>query len=88
MTIAQRVAERYSFKYQPKEKKKAKVVRITKAIRDATGLGRGTAENIADAIVRGREVLRLAIQKNWPIENGTIQGPKGTLDISVVEGQV
>jgi len=85
--IAQRVASRYveGFKYQPKEKKKAKVTRLTKVVRDATGLSRGVAESTVDAIVRGREVERLAMQKDWPVEDGTITGPKGTISIQDVQ---
>lgn len=85
--ITERVAHRYraGFKYVPKEKKKAKVVRLTKVVRDATGLSRGVAESIVDAIVRGREVERLALQKNWPVEDGDIVGPKGTISITDVQ---
>jgi len=89
MDMVARVVRRYlAFKYVPKEKKKAKVDRLTKVIREKTGVGRGTAEDIADAIVRGREVDRLARQKSWPIENGTIEGPKGTLTVKAIRDQL
>lgn len=82
--IARRVAERFSFKYVPKEKKQHKVDRLMKAIRDATGVSRGIAEDIADAIVRKRNLSALAVQKNWPVENGVVEGPSGTLDLSTL----
>ena len=70
-----------AFKYQDKEKKKAKVTRLTDLIREETGLSRGVAEGIADALVRGREVDRLAVQKGWPLEDGTLTGPKGSITL-------
>ena len=86
--MAQRVATRFAFKYVPKEKKKAKVDRLTKVLREKTGLGRGTAEDIANAIVRGREVDRLARQKSWPMENGVIEGPKGQITIEKIRSEL
>jgi len=86
--MAQRVVARFAFKYVPKEKKKAKVDRLTKVIREKTGVGRGTAADIADAIVRGREVDRLARQKSWPIEDGNIEGPKGTVTVKAIRDQL
>jgi hypothetical protein len=77
-----------AFKYQDKEKKKAKVTRLTDMIRKETGLGRGVAEGVADAIVRGREVDRLALQKNWPLENGVLEGPKGSTTIEALRAKV
>jgi hypothetical protein len=68
-------------KYEPKESKATNVEKLTKKIRELTGLGRGVSEQIADAVVRGREVERLAIQKNWPIEDRSIVGPNGTLPL-------
>ncbi len=83
MEISARVLRRFlAFKYDQKEKKETKVKRLAETIREKTGLGRGQAEDIADAIVRGREVERLAIQKSWPIENGTLTGPKGEISLS------
>lgn len=83
ITPAKRLAALYreSFKYEPKESKKSKVEKLMLRIREATGISKGLAEDIADAIVRGREVLRLAIQKSWPIEDGQIVGPKGSLPV-------
>lgn len=75
------LARRVAFKYIPKEKKQHKVDRMTKVIRDATGVSRGVAEDIADAVVRGRDIEALAIQKNWPVEDGTLKGPSGELDL-------
>lgn len=77
-----------AFKYEPKEKKTSKVERLMKVIRDATGLSRGVSEDIADAVVRNREVERLAIQKGWPIESGVIEGPSGTIKLEDVRSQV
>jgi len=76
-----RVAARVSFKYEPKETKEHKVEKLRDSIRNSTGLSRGMSEAIADAIVRGREVERLALQKNWPIEDGSIIGPSGSLPL-------
>jgi hypothetical protein len=83
--LAKRVAERWAFKYQPKETKEHRVERTMKTIRDATGLSRGMSEAIADAIVRGREVERLALQKSWPIEGGRIVGPSGSIELSTLK---
>ncbi len=84
--LARRVADRFlrSFKYVPKETKEHKVERARDVIRQHTGLSKSMAEAIADALVRGREVARLALQKNWPIENGAIHGPSGMLDLDKV----
>jgi hypothetical protein len=79
--MARRVALRWAFKYEPKETKEHKVEKVLKLIRDATGLSKSMSEQIADAYVRGREVARLAIQKNWPVEDGHIVGPNGKLDL-------
>ncbi len=85
----QTLAYRVAFRYQEKEKKQHKVTRLTEFIRNATGLSRGIAEGIADAVVRGREVLRLALQKGWPLgEDGLLEGPKGTLTLQTIQAQV
>jgi hypothetical protein len=78
------VARHLAFKYDQKESKQSKVDRLAKQIREATGLGRGVSEGIADAIVRGREVARLAIQKAWPIQDGIIEGPSGELPLTAL----
>lgn len=83
--IVFRVARRFlGFKYEPKETKQHKVEKLQRAMRDATGLSGGMSEAIADAWVRGREVDRLALQKNWPVENGVVEGPKGTFDLKTL----
>jgi hypothetical protein len=83
--IAQRVARRFSFKYEPKETKQHRVEALGRRIHEATGLSKGMSESIADALVRGREVLRLAIQKGWPIsDGGVIEGPNGTLSLDSI----
>lgn len=88
-TIAERVARRFlTFKYEPKEKKQSKVDRLMRVIREKTGVSRGVSEDIADAIVRGREVARLAIQKGWPIQDDEIVGPNGTLTLTEVRALV
>lgn len=84
-SLALRVARRFmAYQYKPKEKKRSKIERLGKLIRDKTGIGRGTAEDIADAIIRNRSIPQLSLQKDWPVEDGTIQGPKGSLTISAV----
>lgn len=81
--IASRVARRFvALKYEPKESKQSKVDRLMRVLREETGLSRGVATDLADAFVRGRDVPGLALQKGWPIEDGTIVGPQGTLDLS------
>jgi hypothetical protein len=80
--IARRVALRWSFKYVPKETKEHKVERVRDMIRERTGLSKGQSEAIADAYVRGRDVERLGLQKNWPLEGATIKGPHGELGLS------
>lgn len=83
--LTSRVVRRFmSFKYEYKETKQHKVERFSKQIREATGISRGQADDIADAFVRGREIDRLALQKGWPIQNGVIEGPKGTFDLSTL----
>lgn len=80
--LADRVMRRYvAFKYQPKETKEHKVDRLTKVLRDETGLSRGVSESIVDAYVRGREVDRLAIQKGWPLSGDRITGPTGSMTL-------
>lgn len=83
-SIARRVALRWAFKYVPKETKQHKVERARDAIREHTGLSKGQAEAIADAYVRGRDVDRLAIQRNWPVEQGVVTGPSGTFDLKTL----
>jgi len=84
--MALRVAAQFlAFKYQPKEKKKSKIDRLGKLIRDKTGIGRGQAEDIADAVIRKRDLDRLAVQKEWPVEGGVIEGPKGKMPLSKVK---
>lgn len=74
-------ARRVAYKF--KEKKQTKVDRLSKEIREATGVSRGVAEDIADAIVRGRNLDALALQKNWPMnDEGKLEGPKGSLDLA------
>lgn len=86
--LTRRVFHRYAFKYIPKEKKEHKVERLSRALREATGLSKGQAVDIADAVVRGREVERLAIQKNWPITDGIVEGPKGAMSLKDLRSQV
>lgn len=81
--LTSRIVRRFmAFKHDHKEKKEAKVTRLMKVIREKTGLSRGLSEEIADAIVRGREVERLAMQKGWPIEDQVIVGPEGEMPLS------
>lgn len=74
------IARRVAFKY--KEKKQNRADRLAKEIREKTGVSKSLADDVADAIVRGRDVKRLAMQKNWPLdENGHLEGPKGSVDL-------
>lgn len=75
-------ATHLSFKYQPKETKQHKAERVGERIREATGISKGTSYAIADAFVRGRDVSALSVQKDWPIEQGVITGPKGNISVS------
>jgi hypothetical protein len=86
--MAFRVAARYALRYVPKEKKQTKVERLSKFIRDQTGLSKTQAEDIADALVRGRDIEALTNQKGWPIENGVIEGPHGETDLRKVYEQL
>lgn len=86
--MAQQVAARFAFKYVPKEKKQHKVERLAKLIRDKTGLSRGVAEDIVDAIIRKRDIEGLSRQKKWPIEEGEIVGSKGRLTLRAVRDQL
>ena len=80
--LAIRVARRFvSFRFEPKETKVHRVDRLAQGIRENTGLSKGMSEAIADAVIRGREVERLAMQKGWPIEDGLIVGPSGTMPL-------
>ena len=83
MASSDRIIARYlqAFKFENKEKKEHKVDRFLKELRDATGISKSQAADIADAYVRGREVNRLAIQKGWPLEDFVVTGPEGTFDL-------
>lgn len=72
----------------PKETKKSKAERLTKFIRDKTGLSGGVAKEIADAIVRGRNLEALALQKNLPVDGGTVEGPKGNISVDKIKAEV
>lgn len=86
--LASRIAKRFGFKFEPKESKQSKIDRLMRVIRDETGVSRGVATDIADALVRGRDVPGLALQKGWPIEDGAVAGPQGTLDLSKLKSMV
>lgn len=74
------LATRVAFRYVEKESKKSQVQKLTRLIREGTGISKGKAEDIADALVRGRNPKALAIQKDWPVnEQGDIEGPRGSL---------
>lgn len=91
MNLAKRVARRYlrAFRYMPKEKKKNKVERLWKFIRDETGLSKSLAEAIADALVRSsRDIDMLALKKGWPIESNIITGPTGMLEVRDVRSRI
>lgn len=74
------IARRVAFRYEQKESKKHKVDRLAKAIREAIGISKGVAADIADAVVRGRDLDALAVQKGWPInDRGEVEGSRGSL---------
>jgi hypothetical protein len=80
---------RLSFRYQPKESKESKIDRLTHLITKVTGIGRRIAEDIADAIIRNRNLLQLAVQKHWPMnEEGFVEGPHGALHINEIRALV
>ena len=74
-----------AFKYVPKETKQHKAERVSQYIRDVTGLQKGTAYAIADAFVRGRDVNRLSVPKGWPVEEGVITGPNGSMPVFALQ---
>lgn len=77
------LALRVAFRY--KEKKQTKVDRLSQEIRDKTGLSKRISEDVADAIVRGRNLDALTLQKGWPVnEDGHLTGPNGHLDLSTL----
>jgi len=75
---------RVSFKYEPKETKQSKVKRLMAFITKSTGVGRNVSEDIADAIIRNRNLSALAVQKGWPMSDDTIEGPLGNLSVDEV----
>lgn len=80
MTPAERVVRRFlAFKYKPKESKRSKVDRLSKMIREKTGISKKVAEDIADAVIRKRDLPRLALQKGWPMKEDVVEGPKGSV---------
>lgn len=85
MHLAERIARRFlALKHVPKETKKNKVKRLSKLIKDQTGLSNRMADSIADAIVRERNLESLTLQKGLPIEDGEIVGPKGSISVEMV----
>lgn len=87
--IIKNVVRRFTaLKYVPKEKNKSKVERLSKLIREKTGLSNKQSTDIADAIVRGRDLEALALQKNLPVEDGKIEGPKGNISVDKVEAEL
>lgn len=87
--LSEEVVRRFqAFKHQPKESKKSKIDRLSKFIRGKSGVGIGVARDIADAVIRKRDVERLARQKQWPVSDGHIEGSKGKLSFKEVEQQL
>lgn len=79
------VARRFiALKYDQKEKKQKRIDRVMRLVRDETGLSRGVSEEIVDALVRGRDVQGLALQKGWPIEDGVVIGPSGEMSLTKI----
>jgi hypothetical protein len=82
--ISIRILKRFSLKYIPKETKRSKVDRLAKIIREATGISKSQAVDIAEAVVRKRDLEALTLQKGLPIEDGIIVGPKGLLPVEKI----
>jgi hypothetical protein len=83
-SIEIRVARRFAFKYGPKETQQNKIDKAKKLIADKAKISNGVAGAIADALIRGRDVVRLAIQKGWPIdEDGIINGKLDLREVPV-----
>ncbi len=74
-------ATKVALRFVKKETKKSQVQKLSLIIREATGISKSKATEIADATVRSsRNLSALAQQKNWPVnEQGDIEGPRGTL---------
>jgi len=68
-----------------KKTKKHKVERLAQHIQGKTGISKGKASDIADAVVRNRNVEALSLQKSWPVNRlGDIQGPLGSLSFDEI----
>ena len=101
-TIVARVVRRFvALKYVPKEKKKSKVERISKFIREKTGLSNSLADKVADALMGNRDILDLARQKGLPVKEeevevsdgefetkAMIKGPKGSVSVEDVKAKL
>jgi len=74
-----RVAKRFQDIRQ--ETKKTRMNRIVKRLREETGISREKAEDIADAVLRNRDLDTLARQKSWPMYEGTVEGPRGSIPV-------
>jgi hypothetical protein len=82
--LVRRVAFRWAFRFEPKETKQHKVDVLLKKIHELTGISKTQSEDIADALVRGRNIDSLSLQKSWPVQNGVVHGPRGTFDLNTV----
>lgn len=45
------------------------------------GIAKGLARRIADAVYRGRNLLALAVQQGWPVENDKLVGAKDEISL-------
>jgi len=80
------LVSRVAYRYVQKETKRSQVQKLARLIREGTGISKGKAADIADALVRGRDLKALAIQKKWPVnEQGDIEGPRGSLSFDDVK---
>jgi hypothetical protein len=86
--VARFLEAREAFRYEPKESKKSKVNRLMRLILSHTGIGRRVAEDIADAIIRNRDLARLAIQKGWPLDRDIIEGPRGVFPVEAARAAI
>ena len=77
------VVQRY--KASLKEKPETKRNRLFETIR-AIGISLSVAKDIADKFVAKHgnlaELMRLALQKGWSLNDGIIEGSKGSLDLA------
>jgi len=68
----------------PKRKKDSLKAEMAEVIRKITGLSLSVSGKIADAVVRKRDLDRLALQQDWPVEDGQLTGDKGSIALDLL----